>query len=504
ETRREAARQRLREAEELAGAEARVQRLRRRWRVASAIAGSALLALSVAVWMGLRAEAAQREAERNAARTAAVRDFLAHELLAQADPYSKAQSDNGNPRLVEAMRRAAERIDTVFENDAQTAADVHMAMSSVFESWTDYRRAMHHARRAISLLEVGQQAPGLDLADAGLLLCAQGRMAGALGASQEGCNLALHVEAAALGDARLKTQVEAAKVKSELGQCQQAVADLDDAIARAGSAHTEDWFSKALWWRGLCHAQLGNSSQARANFEGLLEWQDRAQVLPLDRAWAHADYAEILSNEGDFKLAIQHVEKAEPVFVSVFGPDHHYSQFGHFLRARVALWSGDPQGSIALFERVHAAELRELGPEHLWTLQTLAELLWAKAAAGRIGEVQPIFIAERDRSLQALGQRLPQRSAMAEVWARTALLLGDYQTAATEIERMRKDAEASLPGSHPRHALVYCLRSELALAQGDRDAAGAHSLRCSEGLASLPEDNYRRRWLRELQDRIRR
>ncbi|MFN7783244.1 MAG: protein kinase domain-containing protein, partial [Lysobacterales bacterium] len=47
ETRREAARQRLREAEELAGAEARVQRLRRRWRVASAIAGSALLALSV-------------------------------------------------------------------------------------------------------------------------------------------------------------------------------------------------------------------------------------------------------------------------------------------------------------------------------------------------------------------------------------------------------------------------------------------------------------------------
>lgn len=502
EVRREAMRQRLREAEELAGAEARLQRLRRRWRVTSAIAGSALLALSVSVWMGLRAEAAQREAERNAARTAAVRDFLTRELLAQADPYSNAQSDNGNPRLVEAMQRAAERIDAVFADDVQTAAEVHMAMSSVFESWTDYGRAMHHTRRAIRLLGSPQQVQGLELADAGLLLCAQGRMAGELGASQEGCDVALHVESEALGGVRLKTQVEAAKVKFELGECQSAIADLDDAIARAGSAHTEDWFSKALWWRGLCHGQLGNFNLARANFERLMEWQDRSRVLPLDRAWADADYAEILTTEGDFNLAIQHVEKAEPVFESVFGPDHHYSQFGHFLRARVALWSGDPQGSIALFERVHAAELRELGPNHLWTLQTLAELLWAKAAAGRIDEVKPIFIAERDRSLQSLGQRLQQRSFFAEIWARTALLLGDLDTAAVEIERMRQDSVATLPNTHPRHALVHCLRGELALAQGDLSTALQHVARCAKQLSSLPEDNYRRRWLRELEDRI--
>lgn len=503
EVRREATRRRLREAEELASAEARMQRLRRRWRVSSAIAGSALLALSVSVWLGLRAEEAQREAERNAERTDAVRGFLTRELLAQADPYSAAQSDNGNPRLVDAMRRAAERIDAVFADDRQTAADVHMAMSGVFESWTDYPRAIRHSSRAIDLLGGPQQAPGLELAEAGLLLCAQGRMAGDLTASQHGCEVALRAELEYQGGPRLKTEVEAAKVKFELGECQQAIADLDEAIARVGGASSDDWFSKALWWRGLCHGQLGNFAEARANFENLLRWQNDYRVLPLDRAWTHADYAETLTIEGDFELALRHIAKAEPVFESIFGPDHHYSQFGHFLRARLALWTGDPDSAIPGFERVHAAELRDLGPDHLWTLQTLAELLWAKAAAGRIDEVQPIFIAERDRSLGALGDRLQQRSALAETWARTALLLGDLQTAATEIERMQSDTEASLPVTHPRNALVHCLRGELALAEGDRSLASAAARRCAGGLAKLPEDNYRRRWLRELEDRIR-
>ena len=36
---------------------------------------------------------------------------------------------------------------------------------------------------------------------------------------------------------------------------------------------------------------------------------------------------------------------------------------------------------------------------------------------------------------------------------------------------MQNDTEASLPSCHPRHALVHCLRSELALAQGDTGAA---------------------------------
>ncbi len=502
EARRKAAGQRLRESEELASAEARVQRLRRRWKVTSAIAGSALLALSVSIWMGLRADAAQREAERNATRTAAVRDFLTQELLSQADPYSIAQSENGNPRLVEAMHRAAERIDGVFEQDAESAADVHMAMSSVFESWTDYDRAMQHSGRALDLLGEPRTAPDLELAEAGIMLCAQGRMAGDLSASQKGCEIALRTESEVLGSIRPKTQVEAAKLKFELGQCQHAIADLDDALQRAGVESSEAWFSEALWFRGLCHAQLANFQHARGDFEALLEWRERANDLPLDRAWTHSDYAETLTLEGDFSAALEHIEKSAPVFESFFGPDHHYSRFGDFLRARIALWSGDPQGSVALFQGVYDAELRDLGPEHLWTLQSLAELLWAKAAAGRIGEVQPIFIAERDRSLKVLGQRLQQRSFFAEIWARTALLLGDLETAATEIDRMQNDTEASLPSSHPRHALVHCLRGELALAQGDTGAAREQAARCREKLTGLPENNYRLRWLAELQARI--
>ncbi|SDD07645.1 protein kinase domain-containing protein [Aquimonas voraii] len=502
EARREAAAQRQREAEELTQSKARVQRLRRRWRVTSAIAGTAVLALSISVWMGLRAETAQREAERNAERAVALRHFLSRELLSQADPYSVAQSDNGNPRLVEAMQRAAERIDQVFANDNEAAAYVHMAMSGVFDSWTDYRRAMQHSRRAIDLLAPAQTTRPLELAEAGLLLCAQGRMAGDLSASQVGCDSALKAESEALGAARLKTRVEAAKLEFELGHCQQAIAELSDALARAGHEITEDWYSEALWFRGLCHAQLAHFTEARADFEALLQWRERANDLPLDRAWTHSDYAETLTIEGDFEAALEHIEKSAPVFESIFGPEHHYSKFGDFLRARIAFWSGDAASAVALFEGVYQAELRDLGREHLWTLQTLAELLWAKAAAGLIDEVQPIFIAERDRSLQALGDRLQQRSALAEIWARTALLLGDLDTAEAEIERAQQDTQASLPATHPRHALVQCLRGELALARGEVLIAREQAARCAEKLSGLPEDNYRRRWAADLRARI--
>lgn len=502
EARRLAARQQLHAAEELAKAEARVRRLRLRWKVSSAIAGSALLALSVSVWMGLRADAAQREAERSAMRTEAVRDFMSRELISQADPYSIAQSDNGNPRLVDAMQHAAGRIDEVFAHDSQTAAHVHLAVSAVFDSWTDYPRAMQHSRRAIDLLTAEQTTRHLELAEAGLLLCAQGRMAGDLSASHVGCEIALHAESEALGSVRLKTQVEAAKLKFEFGHCQQAIADLSDALARAGDESSEDWFSEALWFRGLCHGQLANFKDAREDFEALLRWRERANDLPLDRAWTHSDYAETLTIEGDFDLALKHIEKSAPVFESVFGPEHHYSKFGDFLRARIAFWSGDADSSVALFEGVYRAELRDLGREHLWTVQTLAELLWAKAAAGRIDEVQPIFIAERDRSLQALGQRLQQRSALAEIWARTALLLGDLETAAIEIARMQSDTEASLPSTHPRHALLHCLRGELALARGEVLIAREQAARCAAKLSGLPEDNYRRRWAADLRARI--
>lgn len=502
EARREAARHRLREAEELASADARVQRLRRRWRVSLAVAGSALLALSISVWLGLRADAAQREAERHAARTEAVRDFLTRELLAQADPYSRAQSDNGNPRLVEAMQRAAGRIDEVFAHDSQTSAHVHMAMSGVFDSWTDYPRAMQHSRRAIELLAMERTAQPLELAEAGLLLCAQGRMAGDLSASRLGCETALAAESEALGQARLKTRVEAAKLEFELGHCQQAISELSEALHRAGDEITQDWYSEALWFRGLCNAQLARFKEARADFEALLQWRERANDLLLDRAWTHSDYAETLTIEGDFDAALKHIEKSAPVFESVFGPDHHYSKFGDFLRARIAFWSGDAERAVPLYEGVYQAELRDLGREHLWTLQTLAELLWAKAAAGGIDDVKPIFIAERDRSLQALGERLQQRSALAEIWARTALLLGDLETAAIEIARMQSDTEASLPDTHPRHGLVHCLRGELALAEGDTRAAREQAAQCAEKLHGLPENNYRRRWLAELQARI--
>lgn len=220
---------------------------------------------------------------------------------------------------------------------------------------------------------------------------------------------------------------------------------------------------------------------------------------PLATAWAHADFAEVLVIEGDFDRALAHLRVSEGLFAQKLGPEHVHSQMGDYQRARIALWSGRPGEAIPLYLKALGVWEERFGPDHAWSLYTRTELIWALAAAGRAEEARLLLSSERRRALAALGERTLQRSFFAEAWARTALLLDDADTAELEIERMREDSAAALPGSHPRHALVRCLRGQLALARGDRALAAGEADACARGLAALPADNYRRRWLGELQ-----
>lgn len=500
EVRREAMRRRLREAEELASAEARMQRLRRRWRVSSAIAGSALLALSVSVWLGLRAETAQREAERNAERTDAVRDFFTEALLSQADPYGHAEG--GRVRLVDAMRSAASQIDSRLATDAESAAEVHLAVGEAFEGWAEHGLAIEHSQRALRHLARVEAPPGLKTALAQRQLCAQARRGGQLTLGREACAEALRIEQSQTGATHPETVTEAAKIDYELGHCPRAVERLrpltDSEAAKANPA----WLGDALWFSGLCQAQLGHFTGARAAFERLLRFNQETAAEPLAVAWAHADYAEVLVIEGDFERALPLLEVSEKLFEERLGPEHVHSQMGHYQRARIALWSGAAADAIPLYRRALGVWEKRFGDTHAWSLYTRTELIWAMAAAGRTADARTQLQSERPRAIEALGERRLQRSFFAEAWARTALLLGDLDTAAVEIERMQQDSEASLPATHPRHALVHCLRGELALAQGDTRRAREQAARCEEKLTTLPETNYRRRWLAELQGRI--
>lgn len=498
EARREEARKRQHEANELASAHAREQRLRRHWRVSSAIAGSALLALSVSIWMGLRAEAAQREAERNAARTAAVRDFFTEALLSQADPYERAGSRDLT--LLDALAHATKEIDAYFEGDSDSAAEVHLAAAEIFDAWSNHDKAVEHSSRALEHLGKVEVPAGARSARLHRRLCAHARLAGRIEQAESACATAIALERALHGEASAPTRVEASKVEFEAGRCETAIAQLSALLDSQTAAPQTRWYREAFWFRGLCRAQWGEFEAAASDLSRHVELAASANASALDQAWAKADLAEVLVMAGEFERARPMLDASEAEFLASLGRTHPHSLMATYQRGRIALWSGSP--APLLYRQVIDSWEKELGPEHAWTLYAHTEWVWALAAAGQLEEAGSQLRIIIDRTLPRLGDHGQKRSFFRDAWARTALLVGDLDTAAAEIEAMQRDSAASLPDAHPRRALVHCLRGDLALAEGDLGAARGHAARCAQELSAIPENNYRRRWLRELQTRI--
>lgn len=457
EARREASRREADIAHQAEQARTRERRLRARWRISATVTFFTTLALSISIWLGMEARAAKREALLHASQTASVTRFLTEELLSQADPYGHAEG--GKVLLVEAMGKAAARIEARLAEDPGSAAAVHLAAAEAFEGWADHSRALHHAHEALRHLAAAEK-PAADRTAAALRqLCGLARRAGQLRMAERACGDALTIERDRTGSESPGTMVESAKNDYEMGRCGSAIKRLDLLLSQTLGDEQPDWLGDALWFRGLCHGQLANFPAARRDFERLVALHADPALNPLATAWAHADFAEVLVIEGDFDRALAHLRVSEGLFAQKLGPEHVHSQMGDYQRARIALWSGRPGEAIPLYLKALGVWEERFGPDHAWSLYTRTELIWALAAAGRAEEARLLLSSERRRALAALGERTLQRSFFAEAWARTALLLDDADTAELEIERMREDSAAALPGSHPRHALVRCLRT---------------------------------------------
>lgn len=489
-------------------AQARV-RARRRWQQLLAVVGIAsvaILGLLVSTSQYLGARAAQREAERarelaeREARTSqAVLGFLNDTLLAQANPWSDGE---GDPESKTLLRRAAQGIDQRFAGEPASAAAVHEAVAEAWEGWGEHALAMRHSRRALDLL--GTLEAPMPATRAKLLrgLCRQARLGQQLDEAERACEAAASIERAIDGRVGPVLLVEQAKLRFEQGRCAETLALTASLSPPASAAPPPVWMREARWFRGICFGRLEDFSAARGEFDAVLDgpWDLSRRRDRMLRAWIDMDYAEALIGEGDFPAALRHVESAQQVFDALLGHSHPDLRLADYYRARIALWSETPAAAITPYQRVLEHWSRELGRDHLWTLYTETELLWAQAASGPPADAVPglrqHLEAVRQRSLPVLEGRLPQRSFFAEAWAWTAWHLGDPALALAEVSRARADTLAALPAGHSRLATLACVEALALHQRGDRERAQAQLRTCSGGLSRFPADNHRQRWRR--------
>lgn len=483
--------------------EARLAR-HQQWLRAGGVAAAGLaLALLIALGSVHQANQATQLAEANAAEASAVKDFFTRRLLAQADPY---RGSDAQISLKQALDAAAESIERDLGESPRAAAAIHHTVADVFEGWGDYQKSLGHLRlardhsRRLGAPARSQQA-ALERQ-----LCDLSRRAGDLDAAGAACAAAIRLETALAGAPSAETEVERAKVEYETGECASAVERLQPIIAAAPGTRGNEaprHLIHAHWFAGLCHARLGNFASSEHQFDRLIALQSAR--LPGDHpalAWAHMDFAETLIIAGDFTKGEQQLEKAERIFRERLHPGHVDNQLATYHRARIALWSGQFSAAARKLDDVLAVWQPELGDQHLWTLYTRAELAWALAEDGDTEQAARLMDALTIHSRGILSDRPQLLSFFEEMAARVYLALQRYEQAAGAIDRLRQAANTGLPETHPRMAVSHCLAAELALARGNAQQARRHRDACAEGLAALPESNYRVRWLRQLESRL--
>lgn len=486
---------------ELTASRERVQRARRRWRLAAYVAVLLGVGLLFALGFGWRAEQAQRRAEAALAEAQAVRDFLTQDLLRLADPYSH---QDRTISLKAAVDAAAAQLDRRARAAPEGVAAIERTLADVYQGWGEFERASGYLDQSLQRIRQRHGADGLREAELQRDRCALARLAGQLQLAAAACAEAARIERRRLGAVDDATLVEAAKLDYENGACAAAVQQFRSINRRWRPGELPpDHVADAFWYGGLCLTRLGRFAESRGEFEALLPIQiARYGGEHPQTAWAHMDYAETLIIAGDFAAAQPHLETAERIFRERLGEDHVDSQLGRYHRGRIALWSGDAAAAVAYFTPVLQRWTADLGPTHLWTLFTQAELAWALAETGQAAAARELWSASQRLATPVLANNPQIRSFFREMWARSALALGQIDAAAEQLPAMESDLRASLPDDHPRLALRYCLQAEVELQRGQPDPAASALTECQRRLQTLPEANYRRQWAAAIGRRL--
>jgi tetratricopeptide (TPR) repeat protein len=124
-------------------------RRNRRPVLAAVVVLAALVAgVTVSTWQAVRATAAQRNAEREAARARALNDYLVNHFLTEAEP-------GRNPRdkpitLEEILDKSGQQVDQVFAQQPELAASLHFTFGSTYYRLGLWDRADTHLQKAVT------------------------------------------------------------------------------------------------------------------------------------------------------------------------------------------------------------------------------------------------------------------------------------------------------------------------------------------------------------------
>ena len=470
---------------EIADRLAQFERARSRRRLLTWLAGALAIGLAIASWMYLRAARSEQRAFEQAQQSQAVLDFVANDVLAKASPYERTDSQ-GEVTVRETMETAAPKIDKRFAGQPAIAAELHRVIGNVYFGISDLPSAIAQYERARTIAIATGSAGNPALARIESEYCNVLRMADRVGPAEAMCRDAI-ARYRKMGVDEPRAVIGLAKLKAVSGECNQARDLLLPLVDSPALQQLPNARADVHWFLGLSYQCLADYAKSRDHFERLLQLQLQAhgQRHPLT-AWAYSEYAGMLVESADYDRAIPMLQKSRDIFHATLGVENPESSMPDYWLALADLERGEWQPAIAIYRPLVDKWSATLGTDHLWTLQSMADLGLAEAESGDAAGARGMLAKSRDGVARSLPGDSRELEYFLRRWIATDLLLGNASQAQSMLRQLDLlQRQVMGPGPHPAKATALCLHARLALAQRQQAQARQFADTCRQAMLAI-------------------
>ena len=415
----------------------RARKFGRRYRVALATVCAFALVLIAAAVISIRQSL---RADREAAVSRAVSDFLQNDLLAQANVATQS-GPNIKPdpdlKVRTALDRAANRIQGKFNRQPEVEAAIRDTVGESYRALGVFPEARKQLERVLELRRraLGSTSPATleALRHLGLLANNQGKFE----ESEKLYSEALETARRTLGQrhpATLAAMTGLANNYYSQGKYPQAEAMHTQALAMiravSGPEHPDTLSSMT----GLANAYTAQAkfAQAEALYSQVLDVHRRNQGRE------HPDTLLAMLNLGNVYYGTNKNPEALALYTEaldtsrrLLGPEHPLTLTILRNLANIYYKQGARARAAELYAQVLEVQLRLLGPEHLSTLNTQVNLSIAYVSQGKYAEAETLVRPGVEISRRVLGPEHRFTMALSGVLGEAYYMQGKYAQAET-------------------------------------------------------------------------
>jgi tetratricopeptide (TPR) repeat protein len=376
----------------------------------------------VSTWEAVRARAAERRANSETAATKAINDFLANDLLAQANP--ERQSDPGikpdpDLKVRTVLDRAAARIVGRFD-EPEIEASIRDTIGRTYTSLGVYQEAQKQLESALELrrraLGPGNPKTLKTALNLGVAVDFFGKYSEAETIDKKTLEALRRVLGPENPDT-LDCMKNLSRVYSDQGKYAQAEAlykqTLEIQRRVLGPEHRQTLGSMVnLGW---VYIYQGKFAEAEALFKQSLEIQRRVlgPEHP-DTLGSMVSLGWVYNNEKHYAQAEEIQKQALEIHRQVLGPEHHNTLGIMNNLARTYDDEGKYAQAEALLSQTLALERRVLGPEHPTTLISMGNLSRVYSEQGKYAQAGALYKQTLEIRRRVLGPEHPETVAAIE------------------------------------------------------------------------------------------